>query len=276
MDETLAETAGSFSHLTDAEVTLWKAYRHAQAKSQDLTQVRNALLEFYLPTVAGLAQKLASRIPGGAVAADELAGEGVMGLMDAIESFEEERGNRFTTHASHRVMGAMRDYLRSLDQAPRLVRSRQRALDTARNAFYARHGRKPSDEECREQLKLEDTEFRRVLSDGEARGQFSLDATRPDTGGDRERDFREGIADDRAADPKHEAMKKSLKDLVCKELSRAERLIVMLYFYEGMTLREIGVTLALSESRVSQMLTLIREKLKAKLHERDGEFALVA
>src|SRR5690606_7688040 len=114
-------------------------------------------------------------------------------LLHAIESFEEARGHQFSTLARHRIVGAMRDYLRSLDTAPRLVRTRQRTLEGARTAFFARYGRRPSDEETRQQLKLEPKEFERVLADGEVRGLYSLDAPR---GSDdfRESDFRDTLA----------------------------------------------------------------------------------
>lgn len=262
-------------HLTDREATLWKAYRAAQARNDNLDAARNQLLEHYLPLVGAVAQQIAARVPGGTVTAEELAAEGVFGLLHAIASYEEDRGNQFSTHARHRVVGAMRDYLRSLDQAPRLVRSRQRALDSARAAFFARYGRRPSDEETRAQLNLEEKEFQRVLADGEYRGCYSLDAPRA---GDhhRESDYRESLADEGAADPSREAVKKNLKELLNKGLSRAERLIVVLYFYEKMTMKEIGVTLGLSEARVSQMLTSILARLKARLFERENEFASVA
>ncbi len=262
-------------HLSDREAALWQAYHAAKSGNGDVQALRNELIELYLPLVGSLAQKLAHRVPGGTVPADELAGEGVFGLLHAIESFEAERGNQFSTHARHRIVGAMRDYLRSLDTAPRLVRTRQRSLDSARAAFFARYGRRPSDEETRDQLKLEEKEYRRVVADGELRGTYSLDSPR---GGDesQDRDFRETLADARAADPSREAMKRSLKDLLHQSLTRAERLIVVLYFYEKMTMKEIGMTLGLSEARVSQMLTSVLARLKARLFEREYEFASVA
>jgi RNA polymerase sigma factor for flagellar operon FliA len=135
-------------------------------------------------------------------------------------------------------------------------------------------GRRPTEEEVADELGLDIVEFTRLQRDATAVSQVSLNTKYTDS--DSEKDIREIdiIKDERSEDPVIEAQKRDLKNLLTKGLTRAERLIIVLYYYEEMTMKEIGATLDLSESRVSQMHSSIIDRLKAQMHTRKKEFAV--
>ncbi|MFW5653881.1 MAG: sigma-70 family RNA polymerase sigma factor, partial [Planctomycetota bacterium] len=155
---------------------------------------------------------------------------------------------------------------------PRLVRTRAAQIDKAERAFYARHGRRPSEDELADLLGADDMQFEKIRRDGKAVAQVSLERKWFET--DSNKDVREVdvIEDDRQVSPFVETHKQDLRDLITKGLTRAERLIVLLYYYEEMTMKEIGQTLDLSESRVSQMHTSILQRLRSRLGHREREF----
>jgi RNA polymerase sigma factor for flagellar operon FliA len=161
-----------------------------------------------------------------------------------------------------------------MDWVPRLVRARAHRLSRATNSLEVHLGRKPTQEEIAEELGLDEADFTRLQRDANAVGQVSLNTKYSD--GDSEKDIREIdiIQDERSENPVVEAQKRDLKNLLTKGLTRAERLIIVLYYYEEMTMKEIGATLDLSESRVSQMHSSIIDRLKAQMHTRKKEFAV--
>jgi RNA polymerase sigma factor for flagellar operon FliA len=146
-------------------------------------------------------------------------------------------------------------------------------LSRAKQSLEAHLGRKPRKEELAEEMDMDITDFERLQQDADAVGIVSLDSQYGDDEG--EKDIREIdiIRDRKSEDPPIEAQKRDLKDLLTKGLTRAERLIVVLYYYEEMTMKEIGATLDLSESRVSQMHSSILLRLKAQLNTRKREFS---
>ncbi len=160
-----------------------------------------------------------------------------------------------------------------MDWVPRLVRARAHQLTKATQSLETHLGRKPTEQETAEELNMDMEEFNRLQRDANAVTQVSLNTRYSD--GDGEKDIREidVIKDKKSEDPLTEAQKRDLKNLLTKGLTRAERLIVVLYYYEEMTMKEIGATLDLSESRVSQMHSSIMARLKAQLNSRRKEFA---
>ncbi|GAH35909.1 unnamed protein product, partial [marine sediment metagenome] len=156
---------------------------------------------------------------------------------------------------------------------PRLVRARAHQLTKATQSLETHLGRKPTEKETAKELNMDMEEFNRLQRDANAVTQVSLNTKYTDGNG--EKDIREidVIKDKKSEDPLTEAQKRDLKNLLTKGLTRAERLIVVLYYYEEMTMKEIGATLDLSESRVSQMHSSIMARLKAQLNSRKKEFA---
>ena len=234
---------------------------------------RNLLMKHYLFLVRYAAERLYSKLPD-KVELDDLISAGIFGLMDAIDAYDMARGVKFETYCSPRIRGSILDELRSMDWVPRLVRARAHQLRRATQSLEAYLGRKPSHQETAEELDMNMDEFDRLQRDADAVGLVSLNTKYTD--GDGEKDIREidVIKDNRSQDPLIEAQKRDLRSLLTKGLTRAERLIVVLYYYEEMTMKEIGATLDLSESRVSQMHSSIIARLKAQMNTRKKEFAV--
>lgn len=244
---------------------VWQQYRKSRSKD-----IRNYLMEKYLPLVRYNAERIYARLPD-EVDIQDLMSAGLFGLMDAIDAFDLDRGVKFETYCAPRIRGAVLDELRSMDWVPRLVRHRTARVDAAKNRFEMRNGRAPTDDELAENLQLQGEEFDKYKRDSSAVGTFSL--TRKCFSSDGSKDVREidVIKDEGQRNPFTEIQRKDVKDLITKGLSRAERLIVVLYYYEEMTMKEIGATLDLSESRVSQMHSSILARLKAQMQHRARE-----
>ncbi|UCF17725.1 MAG: FliA/WhiG family RNA polymerase sigma factor [Phycisphaerales bacterium] len=234
---------------------------------------RNLLMEYYRDLVKYAAERLHSKLPD-KVELDDLISAGIFGLMDAIDAFDPSRGVKFETYCSPRVKGSILDELRSMDWVPRLVRARAHQLAKATHSLEIHLGRKPTEKEIAEELQMSMEDFARLLRDASAASQVSLNTKYSE--GDAEKDMREidVIKDEKSENPLVEAQKRDLKNLLTKGLTRAERLIIVLYYYEEMTMKEIGATLDLSESRVSQMHSSIIARLKAQMNTRKKEFAV--
>jgi len=252
---------------TDVE-QVWEQFHKTRGE-----RYRNHLMEYYRPLVKYTAERLHSKLPD-KVEVDDLVSAGIFGLMDAIDAFDPDRGVKFETYCSPRIRGAILDELRSMDWVPRLVRARASRLSKAAQSLETNLGRKPTEKEIAKQLGLNKAEFARLQKDANAISQVSLNNKYTD--GDGEKEIREIdiIKDNRSEDPLTEAQKRDLKNLLTKGLTRAERLIVVLYYYEEMTMKEIGATLDLSESRVSQMHSSIIARLKAQMNSRKKEFSV--
>ncbi|MGA2171752.1 MAG: FliA/WhiG family RNA polymerase sigma factor [Sedimentisphaerales bacterium] len=235
-------------------------------------QYRNLLMEHYRYLVRYTAERLHTKLPE-KVEVDDLISAGNFGLMDAIDAFDPARGVKFETYCSPRIRGSILDELRSMDWVPRLVRARAHQLSRAKQSLEAHLGRKPRKEELAEELDMGMEEFDRLQQDADAIGIVSLNSQYGEEEG--EKDIREIdiIKDKKSEDPLIEAQKRDLKSLLTKGLTRAERLIVVLYYYEEMTMKEIGATLDLSESRVSQMHSSVLARLKAQFNSRKREFS---
>ena len=240
-------------------------------KKHDETS-RNLLMENYQPLVRYAAERLHSKLPD-KVELDDLISAGIFGLMDAIEAFDPARGVKFETYCAARIRGSILDELRSMDWVPRLVRARAHQLAKASQSLETHLGRKPTIKETAAQLNMSMEEFDKLRRDADAVSIVSLDTEYSDSDG--EKDIREIdiIKDERSEDPIIEAQKRDLKGLLTKGLTRAESLIIVLYYYEEMTMKEIGATLDLSESRVSQMHSSIIARLKAQMNTRKKEFS---
>jgi len=232
---------------------------------------RNLLMEHYRDIVRYSAERLHSKLPD-KVELDDLISAGIFGLMDAIDAYDPSRGVKFETYCSPRIKGSILDELRSMDWVPRLVRARAHQLSKATHSLETDFGRKPTDEEIAEELKLGMEEFKRLQRDANAASQVSLNTKYTD--GDKDIREIDIIKDKKSENPVVEAQKRDLKNLLTKGLTRAERLIIVLYYYEEMTMKEIGATLDLSESRVSQMHSSIIARLKAQMNTRKKEFAV--
>lgn len=234
-------------------------------------ELRNRLVEMYLPLVKYNGERIWARLPEG-VELDDLISAGVFGLMDAIDAFDLSRGVKFETYCVPRIRGAMLDELRTMDWVPRLVRSKASKLNEAVKTVEARLGRTPTEVELAEQLTITVPELEKMILDANAVNLISLNKKWYET--DSYKDVREIdiLEDKKGEDPTRRIQKNDLMRLVTKGLNRNERLIIILYYYEELTMKEIGATLDLSESRVSQMHSSIVQRLQSQLHRRRPEF----
>ncbi|HUY89837.1 MAG TPA: FliA/WhiG family RNA polymerase sigma factor [Pirellulales bacterium] len=252
---------------TEDVAQIWEALK-GDPDNQDL---RNRLVEVYLPLVKYNGERIWSRLPEG-VELDDLISAGVFGLMDAIDAFDLTRGVKFETYCVPRIRGAMLDELRTMDWVPRLVRSKASKLNEAIKTIETRLGRAPTEIELSEQLQITVPELEKMMLDANAVGLISLNKKWYET--DSYKDVREIdiLEDKKGEDPTHRIQKTDLMRLVTKGLNRNERLIIILYYYEELTMKEIGATLDLSESRVSQMHSSIVQRLQTQLGRRRPEF----
>jgi len=247
---------------------VWKSYK-ADSSQKEL---RNRLIERYLPLVKYNGERIWARLPEG-VELDDLISAGVFGLMDAIDAFDLERGVKFETYCVPRIRGAMLDELRTMDWVPRLVRSKASKLGEATKTLETRLGRQPTEIELAEHMGLSVQELEKMILEANAVGLISLNKKWYET--DSYKDVREIdiLEDKKGEDPTRRVHKNDLMRLVTKGLNRNERLIIILYYYEELTMKEIGATLDLSESRVSQMHSSIVQRLQGQLGRRRPEFA---
>lgn len=250
----------------ESMVKIWRKFK----KKGELS-LRNQLMEHYLPIVRYNAERIGAKLPD-EIEHDDLVSAGIFGLMDAINAFDLARGVKFETYCAPRIRGAILDELRSLDWVPRLVRSRGHKLDRATRELETLLGRTPAATEVAAHLKLPRIEYDKFAREAKAVAQFSLSRKYGESDSNKEVCEIDVIQDKRGKSPLRELQRKDLMELMTRGLSRAERLILVLYYFEEMTMKEIGVTLDLSESRVSQMHSAILLRLKEQMETRRKEF----
>lgn len=255
------------THVDTDIAEVWKAYR-----KEPTVELRNTLVENYLALVKYNAERIWSRLPDG-VELDDLISAGVFGLMDAIDAFDLNRGVKFETYCVPRIRGAMLDELRTMDWVPRLVRSKASKMEEARKSLEADLGRPPTPDEMAAKLCVTIEEFEQMVGEATAVSLVSLNKKWYET--DSYKDVREIdiLEDKKSEDPTNRIQNRDLMRLVTRGLNRNERLIIILYYYEDMTMKEIGATLDLSESRVSQMHSSIVARLQSQLSKRRPEFS---
>ncbi|MBA2342014.1 MAG: RNA polymerase sigma factor WhiG [Thermoleophilaceae bacterium] len=244
---------------------LWRRY-----KEDGDSGARERLVLAYSPLVKYVAGRMGSGLPAHVEEAD-LISYGLGGLITAIERFEPERGIKFETFAITRIKGSIIDELRSLDWVPRSVRSRAKAIERASGKLEHLLHRAPTDEELAEELELSVEEFEESLIKIANSSVIALDElwTVSDESGDQV-SLLDTIEDENAAEPSAEYDAGALKDHLSEAIARLperEKLVVALYYYESLTLREIGEVLGVTESRVSQLHTKAILRLKARLQE---------
>lgn len=235
---------------------LWRRYKEGGDE-----RARERLVVAYSPLVKFIAGRMAAGLPSH-VEESDLVSYGLVGLIGAIERFEPERHIKFETYAVQRIKGSIIDELRSLDWVPRSVRSRARDVERAYAKLEATLGRAPSEEEMANALGMGVEDFRDVLLEIANSSVLALDDlwtfADPDGGGGGDISILDTIEDPKAVDPAAEARAAEVKDRLAdaiEALPERERLVIALYYYESLTLREIGEVLGVTESRVSQLHT---------------------
>ena len=246
---------------------LWRRY-----KSSGDERARERLVVAYSPLVKYVAGRMASGLPAHVDEAD-LISYGLVGLISAISRFELEREIKFETYAITRIKGAIIDELRSLDWVPRSVRARARAIERANAKLEHKLQRAPTDEEMSDALDMTVQEFQDALLQISNSTVAALDElwTVSDASGDQV-SLLDTLQDPRAPDPAAVMDQTDLKDRMADAIARLperEKLVVALYYYENLTLREIGEVLGVTESRISQLHTKAVLRLRGRLTDED-------
>ena len=253
----------SDSVLTEqTEEQLWKSYR----KTKD-SSIRNRLVKQYLPLVKYVAGKLAVGMPQN-VEFDDLVSYGVIGLFDAIDKFDPDKHVKFKTYAVTRVRGAVFDQLRQLDWVPRSVRQRTRAIEEAVRRIESPHGRSASDKEIAAELGISSGEFDKLLVKISGTTVLSLNDVWY-AGDENDRmSIGDSIESPQSRSPDSIVEKQEIKRVIVEainELPDKEKKVLVLYYYEDLTLREIGAVLGVTESRISQLHTKAIMRLRSRL-----------
>lgn len=237
---------------------IWINYK--STGNQDL---RNQIIVKYFPTVKQVAKQMAYGLPP-FINEEDLESYGVFGLIDAIEKFDPDKGFKFETYAVTRIKGAILDELRALDWAPRSVRAKSNAIERVITTYE--HGLPMSEREAAKFLGMSDTEFRKHKADEVSSqiGSFDIDMNMDLNGGDESLAFSDFVADGKADNStlvEYEHIKNKIV-LAINLLPERERILVYLYYFEQLTLADIGKMMQVTESRVCQIHTAICNTLK--------------
>jgi RNA polymerase sigma factor FliA len=247
----------------DDTQVIWRQYKLTGERA-----LRDRLILTYAPLVKYVAGKLGSGLPAH-VEEGDLVSYGLLGLIGAIERFDPERDIKFETYAIARIKGSIIDELRSMDWVPRSVRARARDIERAIAALESKLTRAPTDEEIAEKLGITEEEFQDSLMEISRTSIAALDELwQSSTSGGDPVALIDTIEDPLAAEPQaamaHTEVREALGEAIAR-LPEREKLVVTLYYYEELTLREIGEVLSVTESRVSQLHTKAILRLKARL-----------
>jgi len=251
-----------------------KKYKEEPKK---LTQKnKDELVKEYAPLIKFIAQKIAARLPSN-IELDDLISAGVIGLMDAIDKWDPTRDNKFKTYAEFRVRGAILDELRAQDWVPRSIRDKSKLLDRTLVQLEAELGRQATDEEIAKALNITVDEYYSLINQVKPVSLLSIDDA-PTFSNTDKKSILNLLEGSKLNNPYNQLNIKVVKDVVAKaieELPERQRMVLSLYYFEDLNLKEIGQVLNVTESRVSQLhaqaVTRLRAKLAATLGAGDLE-----
>jgi RNA polymerase sigma factor for flagellar operon FliA len=228
--------------------------------------VKDEIIIEYAPLIKYIAQKIAARLPSN-IELDDLISCGVIGLMDAIEKFDPSMDNKFKTYAEFRIRGAILDELRAQDWVPRSVREKAKLVERTYSKLESELGRPATDEEMCKELDCTQEEFHDLLNKAKSISLLNIDDSASFNRGDKK--LLAGLMEDhRDSNPFSAVSYKNTRDKIkdgIKNLPEKQRLVLSLYYYEDLNLKEIGQVLDVTESRVSQLHTQAILKLRGKL-----------
>ena len=269
--ETLEDPKGAaagvpaFERKVDLETeALWREY-----KGDPSPESREKLILHYAPLVKYVAGRVSSGLPPSVEFAD-LVSYGVFGLLDAIDKFDPDRGIKFETYAIARVKGAIIDELRADDWVPRSIRFKAREIERVYVALEGEFKRIPTDEEVADKLGMKVEDYLALLSKLSVMSLVALDELWTVSGDRQDKiTLADMVEDVKVKDPSKTFELEEMKDIIAEainHLPERERIVVALYYYEGLNMREIGEVLGVTESRVCQMHTKAILRLRARLN----------
>lgn len=241
-----------------------------QYKEKNDIEARDELIIHYAHLVKYMADRLAINLSS-VVEVDELISYGIEGLIDAIEKFDHKRNIKFETYAITRIRGAIIDGLRSMDWVPVSVRQKSKELEKVYTSLEGRLGRAATDMEVAREMGISINELANLLKEVAANTIISLDDFIPGDDDDKNKRIVDLLEDFNASDAVELLELAEVKELLANSISRLpekERTVVYLYYYEGLTLKEIGLVLSLSESRISQLHTKAILRLRGSLSKK--------
>jgi RNA polymerase sigma factor for flagellar operon FliA len=246
--------------------TLWKEY----LKKRPII-IRNKLVEHYRPLVHMQAARLAQKLPA-QISYDEICSAGYDGLMEAVEAYDPRHKAKFETFCQQRIHGAVMDWLRALDGQSRTVRSFEKQRTLCKEMLDSTLGHPPTEAEIAESMGISQERFTELSRLSRLGHEVHLSAVQNDEDG-----FHRGspggwdIGDARAVDPSQRVSRQMLTEFLTRGLNREERLVLVLYYTEGLTMAEIGLVLDLSESRVSQIHKDVIGRLRRRFKDEAAE-----
>tara|TARA_B100001094_G_C18073651_1_gene741437 strand:- start:437 stop:1195 length:759 start_codon:yes stop_codon:yes gene_type:complete len=229
-------------------------------------KLRDQLIMDYAPLIRFVAQRIAARLPSN-IDIDDLISAGVIGLMDAIEKYDPSRDNKFKTYAEFRIRGAILDELRSQDWVPRSVRDKAKRIEKTYAELEQKLGRAVTDQEISEALGVKLEEYYEIMAKVKAVTLLSIDELSGPNQNDK-KSLLECLENVGSKNPFTQLKSKGVRELLVKnieELPEKQKLVLSLYYYEDLNLKEIGRILEVTESRVSQLHTQAVEKLRSRL-----------
>ena len=251
--------------MTEVELeVIWKTFKRTRDEN-----LRNTLIEHHMPLVRSIAERVLQTLPK-SIDVDDLSSAGTFGLMDAINGFDLSRGIKFKTYCTTRIRGSILDELRSQDWVPRLVRLKAHRLDRAIRQLEGELGRAPNQHEIASTLGISLEELQAHEAEANAKTIFSLSEKWDDGDEEKEMEKVEILADRKAIDPVETIQQSDALEMITSSLTKKERLIILMYYYEGLTMREIGEIMELTESRVCQIHSNVMMRLKAQLDRAQG------
>ncbi|MEM8924935.1 MAG: RNA polymerase sigma factor WhiG [Actinomycetota bacterium] len=260
-------TAGTVTIDTEVELdSVWASF-----KEQGLQSDRDQLIVYYAPLVKYVASRVAAGLPQ-SVDQSDLVSYGMFGLIDAIIKFDPERGYKFETYAISRIKGAILDELRSIDWVPRSVRSKAKSVERAMTKLESSLHRAPTDAEIAEEMELSIGQLNGIYHQISSVGLVALDEMLSVNGGE-SLTLGDTLAD-RGAGPGGVFEQVELRQLLAQAINRMterEKIVLTLYYYESLTLAEIGKVLGVTESRVCQIHTKAVLSLKSRLASMERE-----
>lgn len=248
-------------------VALWRKYK----KTKD-PKLREEIIEKYLYLVKYVAGRTAINLPSN-IDLGDLVSYGILGLFDAIEKYDVEQGNKFETYAVSRIRGAIMDELRKLDWAPRLLRKKAREVEKKCRELEDKLGRVATDEELATAMNVTIDDLNNIYSELSATTFLSLDEVWENDNGNKAMTRMQSIEDTMNVNQLDFLQKQEAKEIIgraLKELPEKEQLIMVLYYYENLTLREIGQVLNVTESRICQIHTKVVLRLRSILKRMTG------
>ncbi len=245
------------------EETLWKKYKQTQD-----AEIREYIIEKYSPLVKYVAGKISTGMPQ-SVEFDDLISYGVFGLLDAINKFDIERGIKFKTYAMTRIRGAIFDELRNFDWIPRSIRQKAKQVEQVVTDLENKLGRPVEDEEIAKEMGITDDELQELMLQLSGTSMVSLNDIWYLGDDNDEVTIMETLQSPSAMNPEVLIEKEEIKDVIVeaiKKLPDKEKKVIVLYYYEDLTLKEIGQVLDVTESRVSQLHTKAIMRLRGRLN----------